>query len=622
MKKQKRSFLVLMLIVVSAPLFHSCSNEEENPNVEFTLPTDLILSNDGSSGIVNLALSAEADWYVEAKGGDASWCEITPASGTGKGQFVVTATPNAKREARSIELEVTVGRASRSFTVYQKDTLLVSASDAVMASNEGTTLTIPVEANTKWEVVKPDFRANWVTFTPASGVGKGEVKFVVSPNTALRARSVELIISAGSISRVITISQQEVTPTSMSDSLALVALYNATDGRYWSSPWNLDLPVSSWKGVITATVDGQLRVTRLALPGQNLDGTIPLEIGNFTMLEKLDLSSNNLGGSIPEEIGQLSNLTVLDITSNKFEGEIPLSIKKLEKLEELSAQNNRFKLFPIEICQLANLNTIHLENNEIESLPGEITEMSSLEYLYLNKNRLTALPKGLDKLPKLIYLHADNNRITELPEELGKLVNLVSLNLSKNEISGALPEGISNMKSLKYLYLSNNQFNSPLPTGMERMVALESIEAYNCGLTGDLPELGNFTKLEKIWMSGNQLTGQLTENLSKLTQLAQLILDDNKLTGTLPAKTLGNTSNLPNLKMLGLANNEIRGTIPAGLASRLLNYYPKMTAFRLNGNYLEGPVPKTFAAGYIETQFKFAVNLFPQRDGVTLQIAQ
>lgn len=622
MKKQKRCFLVLMWVIVSTPFFHACSNEEEDMNVEFTLPSDLVLSNDGSSGIVNLALSAEADWYVEAKGGDASWCEITPASGRGKGQFVVTAVPNANRETRSIELEVTVGQSSRTFTVFQKDTLLVSSPDAVMASNEGATLTIPVEANTTWEVIKPDWKANWVTFTPASGAGKGEVTFVVSPNTALRARSVELIISAGSITRSITISQQEVTPTSASDSLALVALYKATDGAYWSSPWKLDQPVSSWKGVFTATVDGQLRVIQLLLPGRNLDGTIPPEIGNFTMLDKLNLSSNSLGGSIPEEIGQLSNLTVLDITSNKFEGEIPLTIKKLEKLEELSAQNNRLKLFPVEICQLANLNTIHLENNEIESLPGEITEMSSLEYLYLNKNCLKALPKGLDKLPKLIYLHADNNQITELPEELGKLINLVSLNLSKNKITGALPQGISNMKSLKYLYLSSNQFNSPLPTGMEQMVALESIEAYDCGLTGDLPELGNFPKLGKIWMSNNQLTGQLTEDLSKLTKLTQLILDDNKLTGTLPAKALGNMSNLPNLNMLGLANNEIRGTIPAGLASRL-TAWPKMDAFRLNGNYLEGPVPKTFD-GYIGNsfQFNFAVNLFPQRDGVTLQIDQ
>lgn len=626
MKRQKTNLLWFVLwSIVFAPILNSCSDDDDDISVEFSLPSDLILSNDGSSGVVNLALDGDASWYVEAKGAGADWYEITPMSGTGKGQFVVTALPNVSREMRSVELAVTVGSISRSFTVSQKDTLLVSLPDVMNVGNEGATLVIPIEANTKWEVIKPDWKASWVTFTPTNGLGKGEVECVISANTALRGRSVELIISAGSTSRVITLSQQDVTPTSASDSLALVALYKATDGAYWSSAWKLDQNIASWAGVTTSMVDGQLRVNKLLLPGRNLDGTIPPEIGNLTMLEKLDLSDNTIRGSIPEEIGQLIKLKSLNITKNKFEGEIPLAIKNLVELEELNAQNNRLKLFPVEICQLAKLKVLHLENNEIASLPGEITSMSSLEYLYLNKNRLTALPNGLDKLPQLVYLHADNNLITELPEELGKLVSLVSLNLANNQIAGVLPAGISNMKSLKYLYLSRNNFNSGLPEGMERMVSLKSVEAYDCGLTGPLPELGkdgSFAHLEKLWMSGNRLTGKLTENLSKLTQLTQLILDDNELEGTLPADALGNTTNLPQLKMLGLANNKIKGTVPAGLASRL-EYWPAMTAFRLNGNYLEGPIPSTFAGSIGNaSRFNFAQNLFPQRDNVILKIAK
>lgn len=625
MKRQKTNLLWLMLWSMAlAPILNSCSDDDDPIDVEFSLPSDLILSNDGSSGIVNLALDGDAPWYVEAEGAGADWCEVTPMSGTGKGQFVVTAAPNANREMRSVKLAVTVGRISRSFTVSQKDTLLVSLPDVVTVGNEGATLMIPIEANTKWEVIKPDWRANWVTFRSASGLGKGAVECIVSANTTLQGRTVELIVSAGAVSHVITLSQQDVTPTSASDSLALAALYKATDGAYWSSPWKLDQSIAVWAGVTTSMVDGQLRVTKLLLPGRNLDGILPSEIGNLTKLEKLDLSDNTIRGLIPEEIGRLVKLKSLNITRNKFEGEIPLTIKNLVELEELNAQNNRLKLFPVEICQLTKLEVLHLENNEISSLPGEITTMSNLEYLYLNKNQLTALPKGLDKLPKLIYLHANNNLITELPEELGKLVNLVSLNLANNLIVGALPAGISNMKSLKYLYLSGNNFNSALPVGMERMVSLESVEAYNCGLTGPLPELGkdgSFARLEKLWMSGNHLTGRLTENLSKLTQLTQLILDDNELEGTLPVDALGNITNLRNLKMLGLANNKMRGTVPAGLASRLKSW-PAMTAFRLNGNYLEGPVPNTFAGSIGNSyQFNFAVNLFPQRDNVILEMA-
>lgn len=619
MRKQKSNYWVLLVLIVAlTPFFNSCGNDDEDMDVEFALPSNLILSNDGSSGIINLALSGNADWSVAAKEGSASWCDITPASGSGKGQFVVTAAPNSNHEARSVELEVTVGRVHRSFTVFQKDTLLVSLPDAVAVANEGATLTIPVEANTRWEIINAD-RANWIKLAPANGVGKGQVQCVVSANTALRSRAAELVVSAGSISRVITISQQDVAPTFVSDSLALVALYNATDGPYWSLPWDLKKSISFWLGVTTSEIEGQLRVTKLLLTSRNIEGTIPPEIGNITMVQDLDLSNNNIRGSIPEEIGRLTKLKILNITNNKFDGELPLSIKEMVSLEKLSANNNRFKTFPVEICQLPKLRTIYLENNEISSLPGEIATMGSLMYLYLGHNRLTVLSKELGELSTLQYLMVNNNQISELSDELGKLESLVSLNLADNQIASTIPAGISNLTKLKFLNIKHNKFAGGLPADMERMVSLERIEAYDCGLTGPLPELGkegSFKNLKNVWMSGNHLTGELTENLSKLTKLEQLILDDNELTGTLPMNALGNKANLPNLKQLGLSGNKIRGTVPAGLASRLIAW-PAMTIFRLNGNYLEGPIPKTFAGA---TGHSLIVNLLSQRDGVVLEI--
>lgn len=622
MKRHRTGFLVLMLTFAFAPILNSCSEDDEINVTEFTLPTNLILSNDGSSSTVNLALDHGVPWQVETKAGDATWCEITPESGEGAGRFVVTALPNESREARSMELVVTAGRISRTLIVSQEDTLHVSAEDVISVSNDGTTFTISVEANTEWEVIKPEWRDSWLTFTPAYGEGK--VEFTVDRNPLLTARKTEMVFSAGSVSRVITIAQQDMTPTSKSDSLALVALYHATDGPYWAKPWNLKEQIATWLGVSTESVDGELRVTKLLITSRNLDGILPPEIGNLSELTQLDLSYNNLRGEITTEIGRLSKLKTLNITSNKFEGEIPLSIKDLSLLESINAQNNRFKSFPVEICQLAKLQEIHLENNEISSLPGEITEMSSLQYLYLANNKLTSLPQGLDKLPNLIYLHANKNQITEFPAEIGQLAHLVSLNLDNNHLESSIPEELSNLRSLKYLYLSNNNFKGGLPSKMAQMEALESIEAYNCGLTGALPEFGKdgaLSNLKNIWITDNQLTGELTENLVNLTELTTLFLDDNKLTGTLPVEALGNSRNLPKLKSLSLSGNEIVGTIPAGLADRL-TAWPAMTIFRLNGNYLQGPIPNTFAYGWIGNTFKFAVNLFPQRDGVILEIAQ
>ena len=78
----------------------------------------------------------------------------------------------------------------------------------------------------------------------------------------------------------------------VSDSLALVALYNATAGANWIIDWNLNTPVCTpWTGV---ELDASGFVTTIQLSGNNLTGTLPAEIGDFPRLHTLQLDNNNL----------------------------------------------------------------------------------------------------------------------------------------------------------------------------------------------------------------------------------------------------------------------------------------------------------------------------------------
>ena len=67
----------------------------------------------------------------------------------------------------------------------------------------------------------------------------------------------------------------------VSDSLALVALYNATAGTNWFLNWNLNTPVCTpWTGV---ELDNSGFVTTIQLSGNNLTGKLlPAEIGDFS----------------------------------------------------------------------------------------------------------------------------------------------------------------------------------------------------------------------------------------------------------------------------------------------------------------------------------------------------
>ena len=114
------------------------------------------------------------------------------------------------------------------------------------------------------------------------------------------------------------------------DSLALVALYQATDGPNWVDNANgLTGPVASWVGV---TVSGD-RVTELSFQGRvnqpyGLHGELPTDLGNLTRLEVLDLGFNELTGVIPGALSNLAHLQQLDLSNNDLTGTIPPELGK------------------------------------------------------------------------------------------------------------------------------------------------------------------------------------------------------------------------------------------------------------------------------------------------------
>ena len=177
------------------------------------------------------------------------------------------------------------------------------------------------------------------------------------------------------------------------DSVALVALYNATNGPNWrdKTNWLSNQPLGEWEGVSTESVG---HVYELRLEKNRLSGEIPSELGNLANLRYLVLNQNRLSGEIPSELGNLASLRYLELDQNRLSGEIPAELGNLTNLERLVLSDNQLTgTIPKELGNLTNLTHLELDDNQLSTLPDSLfAGLSSLAVLSLDGNSVDPLP--------------------------------------------------------------------------------------------------------------------------------------------------------------------------------------------------------------------------------------
>lgn len=357
---------------------------------------------------------------------------------------------------------------------------------------------------------------------------------------------------------------------SESDSLALVKLYESTNGDSWINNENwLTGPVRSWHGV--RLEEG--RVTFIDLgddgegnSGNNLTGELPDELNDLTGLKWFDFSDNLITGSIPD-LRALTNVSYLSLTRNEFSGSLGGWIKDLTNLDVLAlGGNNLTGTIPAELGDLPNLTELYLWGNKIAGeIPPNLVNASSLRILWLSNNLLEGnMPTEFGDLANLeeVYLYG-NNISGSLPESIYQLSELRQLNLYYNELSGTISPSIGNLKNLVGLDLGVNNFTGSIPSEIGQLNKLVELSFFDNGFTGEIPtSIWNLTNLESLSFSANNLSGQLSASIGNLTKLKSLTLRTNNFEGEL-TQSLGQ---LTDLEVLSVRQNNFTGSVPEGLA--------------------------------------------------------
>lgn len=295
------------------------------------------------------------------------------------------------------------------------------------------------------------------------------------------------------------------------DRLALIALYNATNGSNWTNktgwlvPGNVGDNPCGWYGV--SCTNG--RVTSVNMYNNHLVGSIPVLIGSMTKLQVLELGYNQLTGNIPVEICNLIDLNHINFGTNNLSGVIPIQLGNLTNLRSLSLASNQFSgSIPVQIGNLNQLFFLDLSSNQLTgSIPSSLGNLTYLQSLYLRNNNLSGgIPVELENLSELGYLILSENSISgTIPSQIGALSNLRTLSLNSNRLSGAIPLQIAALPQLVYLNVSDNMLTGTIPQLTNIPTSGYVLLGYNkfnfSGIESNVSKLDSYSPQAKIPIS-------------------------------------------------------------------------------------------------------------------------
>jgi len=185
-----------------------------------------------------------------------------------------------------------------------------------------------------------------------------------------------------------------------------------------------------------------------------------------------------------------------------------------------------------------------------------------------------------EKSPPIVYIHLLPLSRTNLTR-----INLSSCLLSFPHILLLYNCINVTISSVELLSLFDNRFTGYIPLELSQLTGLEKLFLDENELSGSIPDLlfSKYTEMTDLRFNSNNLDSKIPSSIGKMTKLNILNLQKNDFTGTIPSE-LGN---LVKLKELYLDENDLSGAMPTELG----NLKSNMILLDLSSNGLVGRIP-------------------------------
>nr|CAD1839835.1 unnamed protein product [Ananas comosus var. bracteatus] len=372
--------------------------------------------------------------------------------------------------------------------------------------------------------------------------------------------------------------------------------------------WQYGTDCCCWEGVACDPVSA--RVTSLDLSSRGISGKIvsTSALFNLTSLHYLNLAWNQFGPTTLPASGfeRLSNVTHLNLSNAGFVGQVPIGIAHLTNLISLDLSVSHFTTDTSDrlilhdpslrtlIGNLSNLRELYLDGSFISSEGSDWCRALSvsvplLQVLSLSGCSLSGpIDPSLARLSSLTTINLRHNNFSStVPEFFANFSSLSSLQLASCGLEGLFPQEVFQLKNLTHLDVSDN----PMLFGnLPDFYFDNSLKILMLGSThfsGAIPNSIGY--LKSLTLSRNHLIGNIPTSICEAGSLKVLDLSYNRFTGLIPSCLMEGSNILSVLNLRG--NRLLRGTTLPNNFSRECS----LQTLILNGNGIEGPLPKSLA---------------------------
>lgn len=370
------------------------------------------LSVTASDQTSSFSISSNTNWSVSS---DQIWCVPSLTSGNGDKTITLSFSKNESSTKRTAIILVQAGSLSSKITVNQTglDISLSVSTESLSADFKSQTLNFDISSNTNWTVSSDQ---TWCVPSVVSGNGNKTINCSISENVQSQSRTASMIVSAGNLSKTVTVTQKgkDVKIVNIPDAnfkAYLVENFDTDGDGEISEEEALAIETIACEAMNIKSLEGIDKMINISILRCDENNLKELDVSNNNNLWNLSCDKNNLTRLI---LGNQPRINGIWCAFNQLES---IDISNCKRLRSITCYQN--DLIELDVSLNLELIFISCDDNKLSSI--DVSNNQILETLQCGGNEFTTIDTQYNlKLKTFSVFHCD--AITSL--DVSKNTNL------------------------------------------------------------------------------------------------------------------------------------------------------------------------------------------------------